>query len=210
MEKVQLAITLADGQTFHAELRPEDERRLAQLLSDRSTIQLASNDDDLEGHAISSEVVADVEGHAMALRLPRPADAAALRRALAVGAVTATIVGAGAIAGLQAPAQSTTTAVDAPAVRQQVQTVPAAALRAQQNEMAREQSQQAVPLDADNPAVPAQALRAQSQEISVPAAAQAAQQNELTRGQSQQTVQLDADNPAVPAQALHAERNGEP
>jgi hypothetical protein len=208
VEKLQLAITLSDGQTFSAELRPEDERRLAELLGDRTTIQLASNDD-LEGHAISGEVFADVEGHAMALRLPRPADAAALRRALAVGAVTATIVGAGVIAGLQTPAQTTTPAVEVPAVRQQVQTVPAAALRAQQNEMTREQNLQAVPLDVENPAVPAQALHAETNELSVPAAAVSAQQDELTRQQNQ-AVPLDADNPAVPAQALHAERNGQP
>ena len=126
-----------------------------------------------------------------------------------MGAVTATIVGAGVVAGLR-PAAQTTPAVEIPAVQQQVQTVPAAALRAQQNEMTREQGLNAVPLDVDNPAVPPQALRAESRELSVPAPAVAAQQDEMAQGQSQQAVPLDADNPAVPAQALHAERNGEP
>jgi len=206
MEQIQ--ITIASGETLFGELRPEDERRLAELLGDRSTIQLAPSQDDLEGHAMSDDIVVDVEGHAMAIRLPRPADAAALRRALAVGAVTATLVGAGAIAGLR-PAAQTTPAVEIPAAQQQVRTVPAAALRAQRNEMTREQSLNAVPLDVDNPAVPPQALRAGTGELSVPAQAVAAQQNEMSQGQSQQ-VPLDADNPAVPPQALHAERNGEP
>jgi hypothetical protein len=211
MEQLQLTITVANGQTLFAEVRPEDERKLAELLGDRSSIQLAPTDDDLEGHAMSDDIVVDVEGHAMVLRLPRPADAASLRRALAVGAVTATLVGAGAIAGLR-PAAQTTPAVEIPAVRQQVQTVPAAALRAQQNEMTREQSLNAIPRDVDNPAVPPQALRADSRELSVPvpAPAVAAQQDEMTQQQGQQAVPLDADNPAVPAQALHAERNGEP
>src|SRR5215203_3044075 len=111
MEKLGLTITAADGLTVFAELRPEDQREFIELLGERSTIEFAPSQDDLEGHAISDDVFVDVEGHALALRLPRPADAAALRRALAVGAVTATIVGAGAIAGLQAPAQTTTPGV---------------------------------------------------------------------------------------------------
>jgi hypothetical protein len=209
VEKFQVAITIENGQTLFAEVRPEDERKLAELLGDRSAIQFAPSQDDLEGHTMSDDIVVDVEGHAMVLRLPRPTDAAALRRALAVGAVTATIVGAGAIAGLR-PAAQTAPAVEIPAVQQQVRTVPAAALHAQQNEMTREQSLNAVPLDVDNPAVPPQALRAGSGELSVPAQAVAAQQDEMSQGQSQKAVPLDADNPAVPPQALHAERNGEP
>ena len=187
METLGLTIATIDGQTLYAEPRPEDRGQLAELLGDRSSIEFAASDDDVEGHAISGDIVVDVEGHAMVLRLPRPADAAALRRALAIGAVTATIVGAGAIAGLHPPVQ-TPTAIEQPAVRQQIQQVPGPALRAQRDQMAREQTLQAVPLDVANPAVPAQALRAE-------------------QGQSVQGVPLDSENPAVPAQALHAERD---
>ena len=113
MEKLQVTITTANGETLFAEVRPEDERKLAELLGDRSSIQFAPSQDDLEGHAMSSDIVVDVEGHAMAIRLPRPSDAAAVRRALAVGAVTATIVGAGVVAGLR-PAAQTAPAVEIP------------------------------------------------------------------------------------------------
>jgi hypothetical protein len=142
---------------------------------------------------LSGDVAVDVEGHAMVLRLPHAADAAALRRALAAGAITATILGAGALAALNPPAPSATTVEQAPE-RVQAQAVPGPALRAQRDEMQREQSLElAVPLDADNPAIPAQALRA---EPGVAAAARSAQQ----------AVPLDADNPAIPAQALRAQK----
>jgi hypothetical protein len=187
MEQLGLAITLADGQTLNAQPRPEDEQRLAEVLGDRSTIELASGGDDLEGHAISGDVLVDVEGHAISIRLPNAGDAAALRRALAVGAVTATIVGAGAIAALQPPAPAATTAEQAPAA-ENVRTVPAPAVRAQQAEQQREQQLQvAVPADADNPAVPAQALRAGQADQQPPAAT------------------LDESNPLVPAPALRAQ-----
>ena len=198
MEQLQLAIALPDGQTLRAEPRPEDERRLADILGDRATIELASNDaDDIEGHSIADEVLLDVEGHAIAIRLPNGADAKALRRALAVGAVTATIVGAGAIAALQQPA-ATPASVQVPAAENVLQ-VPAPALRAQEAEEASGQQftvvvpPQAV-LDVDNPAVPAPALHALEAE-------------NLTGPQSvvvpPQSI-LDANNPAVPAPALHA------
>lgn len=209
MEKMTLAITLTDGQTLHAEPRPQDERRLAELLGSRATFEFATSNDDLEGHAMSAEVPVDVEGHAMVLRLPHAADAAALRRALAVGAITATIVGAGAIAGLHPPVQAPTNFVQAPP-RAQIQSVPGPALRAQQDEMQRnqaveraqnlereqglerEQSIQALPVDVANPLVPAQVLRAE--------------RDEMQREQSLHSVPLDADNPKIPAQALRAER----
>src|SRR4051794_14145905 len=76
VEKMKLAIALADGQTFDAEMRPEDEARWTELFSQRSAIDLTSSDDDLEGHAVSGDVFVDVEGHAIALRLPTPGDAA--------------------------------------------------------------------------------------------------------------------------------------
>ena len=206
MEKMRLAITLTDGQVLYAEPRPEDEPQLAELLGDRSAFEFGSSDDDLEGHAISTDIVVDVEGHAMVLRLPHAADAAAVRRALAVGAVTAAIVGAGVIAGLHPAAPTTTTIEQAPAA--QVQAIPGPALRAQRDEMQREQVQQetltqqtlqSVPLDADNPLIPAQALRAEGAQL------QSEQQVQSTQiEQTLQSVPLDADNPAVPAQALRA------
>ena len=70
-------------------------------------------DGDTEGHALAAdEIFVDVEGHAMTLRLPHAADAAALKRALAVGALTATVGIGGFVAG-QAVSQSA--ALDAPA-----------------------------------------------------------------------------------------------
>jgi hypothetical protein len=165
MEQLQLAITLPDGQTLNGEPRPEDERRLAEILAGGSTIQLTANDDDVQGHSFSDDVLVDVEGHAFALRLPTATDAQALRRALAVGAVTATLVGAGAIASLQPRVQAPTTGIQVPAA-ERVQAVPAQAVRAQNNEMSRNAGVEAanVPADADNPAIPAQALRAEQAE----------------------------------------------
>ncbi len=201
MQQLQLAIQLSDGQTLHGLPRPEDDGRLAELLGDRATVELASSGDDLEGHSMSADVLVDVEGHAIAIRLPNPEDAARLRRALAVGAVTATIVGAGAIAALQSPAQTPAAVVPAPAA-ENVRTVPAPAVRAQEAEMLRQQQladeQQLlvvpVTVDADNPAVPAPALRAQEAEMS----------GQVEAVPVAPLVQADNGNPAVPAQAQHA------
>jgi len=99
-ENVSLAIALEDGRQLVAVPGPEDQERLAQLgFSD--IVSLAAVDTDTSGHLMSSDVMVDVEGHAMTLRLPTNADAEALKRALAVGAVTATLVAAGTIAALQ-------------------------------------------------------------------------------------------------------------
>jgi hypothetical protein len=207
MERVLLAITLANGQTVHAQPRPEDDEQLAQLLGGGSTIELTSSNDDLEGHAFSADVTVDVEGHAITLRLPTPTDAAAVRRALAVGVVSAAIVGAGAVAALHPPASTPTSFEQAPE-RVQTQAVPGPAIRAQQDEMRRDAAQQevvrqqmlkSVPLDADNPAIPAQALRAEQAEM------QREQELEsVQRAQTLQAIPADADNPDVPAQAKHA------
>jgi len=221
MEKLQLAITLADGHTLHVEPRPEDERLLAKLLGDGSSIEFGAGDDDLEGHAMSNEVLVDVEGHALVVRLPDARDAAVLRRALAVATVTATLVGAGVIAGLHPPVLTSTPVEQAP-VSLQVQAVPGPALRAQRDEMQREAAQenvvreqqlQSIPLDADNPAIPAQALRAERDELArdqslqaIPVQAGSASL-QSSAGQSAQDATLDADNPAIPAQALRAERD---
>ena len=100
MNERGLAITIGDTQTVYATPGPQDQDQLAELFGDSPTIELRVAEGDVEGHALSADVLVDVEGHAIALRLPTPADAAALRKALMVGAVTATLVAAGAIASL--------------------------------------------------------------------------------------------------------------
>jgi len=210
MEKLELAISLNHGQTLYAQLRPEDERQLAELLGDRGAIDLAAHGDDVEGHTISGDVLVDVEGHAFVVRLPQASDVTTLRRALAVGAVTATIVGAGVIAGLH-PQVPTSTSVEQAPPRVQVQAVPGPALRAQRDEMQREQAQEnvvreqtlmTVPLDAANPAIPAQALRAERNEMQ-----REGEQGNVAQQQTLQTVPLDANNPAIPPQAQRAGTN---
>jgi hypothetical protein len=97
-----LAIQLDDGRVVVATPRPEDQDRLSKL--DQEVVLLtasASGDYDTAGHGYGDMIELDVEGHAITLRLPSPADAEQLRRAVAVGAVTATIIAAGAIAALQ-------------------------------------------------------------------------------------------------------------
>ncbi|MEA2676335.1 MAG: hypothetical protein QOJ81_476 [Chloroflexota bacterium] len=95
-----LEIQLADGRIIIGRPRPEDQPWLAGLGSD-ATITLGASDQDTTGHATSADVELDVSGHAMVLRLPTPADAEALRKLLMVGAMSATIVAAGAIASMQ-------------------------------------------------------------------------------------------------------------
>jgi hypothetical protein len=114
-----LAIQI-DGRTIFAQPRPEDAGRLAELYSEGQTLQIEPSSLDTEGHGLSSEIAVDVEGHAITLRLPNTDDAAALRRALAVGALAATIAigGVTAAALSQAPAApvapAQVPAVDAP------------------------------------------------------------------------------------------------
>ena len=206
MNEQAFAITIG-GQTVYATPAPEDQRQLAELLGDRATIDLTPADDDLEGHAISDEIVVDVEGHALTLRLPNAGDAAALRRALAVGAITATIVGAGAIAALQNPAQPAANTGQIPAAYSQV--VPAPAARADAANALREQQFMEPQTQTVNPgtnvvananAVPAQAARAD--------AASALREQQFMESQSQ-TVTPAADatiDDAAPAQAQHADQ----
>ena len=95
-----LAIQLDDGRVVVATPKPEDQERLAKL--DKEIVFLTAKEGyDVAGHGYGDLLELDVEGHAITLRLPSPSDAEAVRRALAVGAVTATIVAAGAIAALQ-------------------------------------------------------------------------------------------------------------
>ena len=103
---MDLQITI-EGRTYVAEPRPEDQQTIEQLLSRGEDITLSQADGDTEGHVLAAdEIFVDVEGHAMTLRLPAAGDAAALRRALAVGTLTATVAIAGFIAGTQVGAQA--------------------------------------------------------------------------------------------------------
>ena len=114
-----LAIQLDDGRVVVATPKPEDQERLRRIDQD-IVLLTVSGDFDTYGHAYGDEIELDVEGHAITLRLPTPGDAEAVRKALALGAVTATIVAAGAIAALnnQAPAAPQPMApAQAPAVR---------------------------------------------------------------------------------------------
>jgi hypothetical protein len=102
-----LEIRLDDGRSIVARPRPEDQDLLRQA-GREVTLELGSSDFDTSAHGLSSDLTIDVEGHAMTLRLPTPADAEALRRMLMVGAISATIVAAGAIASLQGTSPTTT------------------------------------------------------------------------------------------------------
>lgn len=93
-----------NGRTIVAQPRPEDQGRLAQLLGDAESITIQQFDGDTEGHLLADEITVDVEGHAMTLRLPNAGDAAALRRILAVGTLTATIAIGGVFAASMSPA----------------------------------------------------------------------------------------------------------
>jgi hypothetical protein len=100
----QFEITV-DGRTIVAQPRPEDQATLAELLRTGQNLELKAPSDDTEGHVLAAdELSVDVEGHAMTLRLPNATDAATLRRALAVGALTATVAIGGFVAGTQVAA----------------------------------------------------------------------------------------------------------
>ena len=89
-----------DGRTIAAKPRPEDQSTLDELLRRGADVMVSQSDKDTEGHGLAGdEIEVDVEGHAMTLRLPTTADAAALRRALAIGALTATVAIGGFVAG---------------------------------------------------------------------------------------------------------------
>ena len=96
-----LSIKLDDGSTITASPAPEESWQLPN--AGDVTLKPTDDDSDTLGHAQSADILVDVEGHAMTLRLPSPADAVALRRALAAGVITATIVAAGAVAAMQVP-----------------------------------------------------------------------------------------------------------
>jgi len=94
-----------DDRTVVGQPRPEDQGRLIGLAAAGAlTLSIEPSKLDTEGHGLSTDVAVDVEGHALTLRLPNATDATALRRALAVGALTATVAfGAVAAASMHQP-----------------------------------------------------------------------------------------------------------
>ena len=109
-----VAIQFDDGRVVVAPPKPEDQERLRGI--DQEIVLLTSGGDfDTAGHGESIDIALDVEGHAVTLRMPTAADAQALRRMLMVGAVSATIVAAGAMASLQGSPGSNTSQPAAPA-----------------------------------------------------------------------------------------------
>jgi hypothetical protein len=102
--KTALEIELDDRRVIVGRPRPEDEDRMFALIGSYDTVNFSLEEDDVSGHATSNDVTIDLEGHAFTLRLPTSADAEALRKALMIGAMSATVVAAGAIAATQAPA----------------------------------------------------------------------------------------------------------
>ncbi len=115
-----IEIVLADGRSILATPLPEDQE-LLQSWGDRDvTLTDNADDSDTTGHKIAAtpDITLDVEGHAMTLRLPNTADVDTLKKALAVGAVSATIVAAGAIAAMQGPQTA------APAIPEAIHPVP--------------------------------------------------------------------------------------
>jgi hypothetical protein len=114
------SIPLDDGRTISATPVAGEFAEMPALEGRQATLRPTDSDSDTSGHAAAIDVAVDVEGHAMVLRMPTTADAAALRKALAVGVVTATILAAGAVAATQQHPASSTTSVDQPSVEQPI------------------------------------------------------------------------------------------
>lgn len=200
MNERALAITIGDTQTLYAAPDPQDQDQITELFGDGS-IELREAEGDVAGHALSTDVLVDVEGHAITLRLPTPADAEALRKALMVGAVTATLVAAGAIASLQSPVQPSSTVIDTS--RSSSQGAPAQALRADEAQALREQGY--ANAQAANQAAAAAELAAEipSSQVRADVAAQLRAQNANSQVGNQATTS-DGDS-VVPAPAQRAD-----
>ena len=95
----ELFIVLADGRTVVGAVAGGEEWLSG--VADRSFEVRRDTSWTTVGHAQPTFVPIDVEGHVIVLRLPTAADAEALRRALAIGALTATLAASG-IVGLKA------------------------------------------------------------------------------------------------------------
>ena len=97
----ELRITLADGTTVVGAV-PSGHDWLAehagQTLGVRRDTTWTTS-----GHALPTVVPIEVEGHLIALQLPSAADAEVLRRALAIGALSATLAVGGIIGFRTAP-----------------------------------------------------------------------------------------------------------
>jgi hypothetical protein len=185
-----LAIRLEDaGEIIWARPRPEDENQLAQLMGGGPiAVSLRSSEgteSDTQGHTLETDVLVDVEGHALTLRLPTAADAEVLRRRLATGVIVATLVVAGAGAGAAIQSMSVPAANTIVAPNVQPGPAPDLALRRE----ARLAEIEAIP-----PAAPV-APAAQAPAVQAPAvnsASQAAQQADV--GIADQSAQQAAEN----------------
>jgi hypothetical protein len=112
-QTAELVIRLNE-RTLIARMTAEDEQRLREFIAGGQTdLRIEPSSLDTQGHMASNEVAVDVEGHALTLRLPSAADAAALRRALAVGTLTAAVAIGGIAAANMAPPAAAPAAPDA-------------------------------------------------------------------------------------------------
>lgn len=110
----ELSIVLADGSTVVGAVAGGEEW-LSELAERPFEIRRDTTWTTV-GHAQPTFVPIDVEGHLIVLRLPTAADADALRRALAIGALTATLTATG-IVGLKAsPSAAPDAQIGQPAV----------------------------------------------------------------------------------------------
>lgn len=87
-----LEIELDDRRLIAGRPRPEDEDRMFALIGAYETVNFSLDEDDVSGHAMTNDVGIDLEGHAFTLRLPTPAQAEALRQALTIGDMSATVI----------------------------------------------------------------------------------------------------------------------
>ena len=195
------AISIGDAQTLYATSDPQDQDQLTELLGD-GPVQLREAEGDVAGHALSNDVLVDVEGHAIALRLPTAADAEALRKALMVGAVTATLVAAGAVASLQSPAQPSSTAIDTS--RSSGQGAPAQVLRADEAQALREQGYAAAQAASQAAAAAELAAEIPSPQVRADVAEQLRQQNRANSQAASQATGSAVDD-VVPAPAQRAD-----
>ena len=190
-----LAIRLEDaGEIIWARPRPEDENQLAQLMGGGPiAVSLRSSEggaeSDTQGHTLETDVLVDVEGHALTLRLPTAADAEVLRRRLATGVIVATLVvaGAGAGAAIQSMSVPAANTIAAP----NVQPGPASDLSLRRE--ARLAEMEAIPPAAPvAPAAQAPVAPAPNAATNAAAASQAAQAADV--GLADQSAQQAAQN----------------
>jgi hypothetical protein len=115
MAENPITLRLDDDTEITADVEGPIDERTAALLSSGDRLRLRTDDVDVSGHA-ASDVVSlwitgpdDVEGHALALRLPSAQAAADFRRNLIAGGVLAVVVAGGVVASQTIPSAQVTT-----------------------------------------------------------------------------------------------------